>query len=45
MFVTSHEPISKDTKTAANIVGICFDAGTGEELWRRLIPGGRDINL
>jgi hypothetical protein len=40
VFVTSHEPISKDTKTEANIVGICFDAGAGEELWRRLTPRG-----
>lgn len=45
VFVTSHEPITADTRTGANIVGMCFDAGTGKELWRRLIPGVRDIDL
>ena len=45
VFVTSHEPITADTRNGSNIVGICFDSGTGKELWRRTIPGVRDTDL
>lgn len=45
VFVTSHEPITADTQNGSNIVGLCFDAGTGKELWRRTIPGVRDTDL
>ena len=34
VFVTSHEPIDRDTETGRDIVGLCFDAATGRELWR-----------
>lgn len=45
VFVTSHEVITADTELGSNIVGICFDAGTGNELWRRTIPGTRNTDL
>ena len=45
IFVTSHEPITQDTQTGAAILGLCFDAETGEELWRRTIPGTRETDL
>jgi len=45
VFVTSHESIAADTQSGSNIFGICFDAGTGKELWRRTIPGVRDTDL
>ncbi|MGB0579956.1 MAG: PQQ-binding-like beta-propeller repeat protein [Limisphaerales bacterium] len=45
VFVTSHEPIVADTQYGSNIVGICFDAGTGKELWRRTLPGVRNTDL
>lgn len=45
IFVTSHEAIDRDAEYGSNIVGICFDAGNGKELWRRLIPGTRDTDL
>jgi len=45
VFVTSHEPITADTEYGSNIVGICFAADTGKELWRRTIPGVRNTDL
>lgn len=45
VFVTSHEPITADTQYGSNIVGLCFDAGSGKELWRRTIPGVRETDL
>jgi outer membrane protein assembly factor BamB len=45
VFVTSHEPITQDTETGSMILGLCFDAGTGKELWRREIPGTRVTDL
>ena len=45
VFVTSHEPITADTRYGSNIVGMCFDAGTGKKLWERTIPGVRDTDL
>lgn len=44
-FVTSHEVIKKDTETGSLILGLCFDASTGKELWRREIPGTRTTDL
>ena len=44
-FVTSHEVINKDTETGSLILGLCFDATTGKELWRREIPGTRTTDL
>lgn len=41
VFVTSHEPITKDTEMGSLILGLCFDAKTGKELWRRELPGTR----
>lgn len=41
VFVTSHEPITKDTEMGSLILGLCFDAKTGKELWRRELPGNR----
>jgi len=45
IFVTSHEPVTQDTETGAAILGMCFDAKTGKELWRRTIPGTRETDL
>jgi len=45
LFVTSHEPISSDTELGTNIFGMCFDAGSGAELWRREISGVRETDL
>ncbi|MEJ6524745.1 MAG: PQQ-binding-like beta-propeller repeat protein [Opitutales bacterium] len=45
IFVTSHERIKEDTQTGSTIVGLCFDASTGKELWRRKIPGTRTTDL
>ena len=45
LFVTSHEPIHEDTELGSGILGMCFDAETGKELWRRAIPGVRETDL
>ena len=45
VFVTSHEPITQDTELGSHIVGLCFDAKTGKELWRKTIPGTRNTDL
>ena len=44
IFVTSHEPITADAETGALMLGICFDAATGKELWRREIPRTRETD-
>lgn len=44
-FVTSHEPVKADSETGTAILGLCFDAETGRELWRREIPGTRETDL
>ncbi|MEK6233963.1 MAG: PQQ-like beta-propeller repeat protein, partial [Planctomycetales bacterium] len=41
VFVTSHEPITEDSEMGSMMFGLCFDAKTGKELWRREIPGTR----
>ena len=45
VFVTSHEEITKDSQTGSAILGMCFDARTGKELWRRKIGGTRTTDL
>lgn len=45
VFVTSHEAVSEDSEFGRDIVGLCFDAATGKELWRRTIPGTRNTDL
>ncbi len=45
VFVTSHAPITEDSQYGSNILGMCFDAKTGKELWRRNIPGTRNTDL
>ena len=45
VFVTSHATISEDTELGKEILGLCFEAKTGRELWRREIPGTRITDL
>lgn len=45
IFVASHAPTKGDAETGSLIVGQCFDAATGKELWRRDLPGTRDTDL
>lgn len=45
VFVTSHAPAKEDSSTGSLIVGQCFDATTGKELWRRDLPGSRVTDL
>jgi len=45
VFVTSHESVEADTEFGSDILGLCFDAKTGDELWRRKIPGVRETDL
>ena len=45
VFVTSHDSVDTDTELGSDILGLCFDARTGTELWRRKIPGVRETDL
>ena len=45
VFVTSHESIDKNTEVGKDMLGMCFDAKSGKELWRRTIPGTRVTDL
>jgi len=45
VFVASHAPTKEDSATGSMIVGQCFDAATGKELWRRELPGSRVTDL
>ena len=45
IFVTSHEEVHADTELGSGILGLCFDASNGDELWRRTIPGVRETDL
>ncbi len=45
VFVTSHEPINQDTEMGQAIFGLCFDANSGRELWRRKLPADRNTDL
>jgi outer membrane protein assembly factor BamB len=45
VFVTCHAPITADAQAGRTILGMCFDAKTGQELWRRELPGSRKTDL
>ncbi len=45
VFVASHAPTDGDAETGSLIIGQCFDAATGKELWRRELPGLRVTDL
>ena len=45
VFVASHAPTDGDAETGSLIIGQCFDAATGKELWRRELPGSRATDL
>ena len=45
VFVASHAPTDGDAETGSLIIGQCFDAKTGKELWRRELPGSRVTDL
>ena len=45
VFVTCHAPVTSDAEAGSTILGICFDARDGKELWRREIPGTRVTDM
>ena len=45
VFVTSHDVIKEGTEMGSTILGLCLDAESGKELWRREIPGTRTTDL
>tara|TARA_B100000676_G_scaffold127168_1_gene126281 strand:+ start:6546 stop:8090 length:1545 start_codon:yes stop_codon:yes gene_type:complete len=45
VFIQCHEPIQADTEMSSLTVGLCFDANSGEELWRRELPAARTTDL
>ena len=45
IFVTCHAPMKADAEFGREILGICFDSQSGQELWRRKIPGSRSTDM
>ena len=45
LFLTSHQSISNDAESGCEIYGLCFDAVTGQELWRRELPASRVTDM
>ena len=45
VFLTCHTPVSGDGQLGSTIFGLCFDARSGRELWRREIPATRQIDM
>ena len=45
VFIQCHEPIQADTEMSSLTVGLCFDANSGEELWRRELHAARTTDL
>ncbi len=45
VFVASHMPSKADAQPGRAIFGMCFDAGTGKELWHRELPGTRSTDM
>jgi outer membrane protein assembly factor BamB len=45
VFLTAHRPITADAQLGSTIFGLCFDATSGRELWRREIPASRQIDM
>ncbi len=45
VFVASHAPTKEDAQMGSLVIGQCFDAKTGQELWRRELPGARVTDL
>lgn len=43
--MTSHDEITQDSQIGSSILGMCFDAVTGRELWRRRLDGTRKTDL
>ena len=45
IFLTCHTPMKADAESGRDILGMCFDAATGQELWRRTLPGSRITDM
>lgn len=45
IFLTCHTEMKADAESGRDILGICFDAATGRELWRRTLPGSRTTDM
>jgi hypothetical protein len=41
VFVTCHTPMTADGQSGREILAMCFDAGSGKEVWRRELPATR----
>ncbi len=45
VFVTCHTPMKADAEPGCEIFGVCFDAQTGHQLWRRELPATRVTDM
>lgn len=45
LFITCHTPMTADAQAGREIFGMCYDARTGRELWRRTLPATRSTDM
>lgn len=45
IFLTCHTPMTADAEPGRDILGMCFHAKTGKELWRRKLPASRVTDM
>ncbi len=45
IFLTCHTPMKADAEAGQTVLGMCFDATTGKELWRRELPATRETDM
>ena len=45
LFVTCHTPMTEDAQPGRDTYGFCFDARTGQERWRRILPAVRVTDM
>lgn len=45
IFLTCHTPMSEDAESGCDVLGMCFDAETGKQLWSRILAGSRVTDM
>ena len=45
VFLTCHTAMKQDAESGRDILGLCFDARSGKELWRRRLPAYRITDM
>ncbi|MEP3482447.1 MAG: PQQ-binding-like beta-propeller repeat protein [Fuerstiella sp.] len=45
IFLTCHTAMSADGESGRDILGLCFDAESGQQLWQRTLPASRTTDM